>query len=120
MTQVTAPPRESSAAFAALIALLSASYSRGVLVEERSLIHIGHLLRSLLVGTPSQFLINLLPGNILDQLQQFLANNILSIIKWQPDLSDTTDKSNNLNTKALFQVFLSNSTSSDSSDSFSC
>jgi hypothetical protein len=69
MTQVTAPPRESSAALAALIAWLSASYSQGVLVEERSLTHIGHLLRSLLVGTPSQFLVNFLPRNILDQLQ---------------------------------------------------
>ena len=69
MTQVTAPPRESSAALAALIAWLSASYSREILVEERNTTHIGHLLGSLLVGTPSQFLINLLPGNVLDQLQ---------------------------------------------------
>jgi hypothetical protein len=120
MTQVTAPPRESSAALAALMALLSASYLQEVLVEEREITHVGHLLRSLLVGTPSQLLINLLPGNILDQLQQFLANNILSIIEWQSDLSNTTNKSNDLNTKALFQVFLSNSTRSNSSDSLSC
>ena len=72
------------------------------------------------MGTPGQLLINLLPRNILDQLQQFLANDILSVIEWQSNLSNTTDESNNLNTEALFQVFLGDSTGSDSTNGFSC
>jgi hypothetical protein len=44
--------------------------------------HISHLGRSLFVRTSGQFLINLIPRNILDELQQFFSNDILPIIKW--------------------------------------
>lgn len=84
ITQVTAPPRESSAAFAALIAWSSAPAllpKTDDSAEMGKRTHVGHFLRSLLVRTPSQFLINLFPCNILDKLHQLFANNILPVIE---------------------------------------
>jgi hypothetical protein len=72
------------------------------------------------VRAPSDLLVHSLPRDRVEQVNVLLAQDlIVRSNERDTDLANTSHKSNNLHTKSLLQVLLSNGTSSDSANSLS-
>lgn len=78
---------------------------------------LGHALSSLWMGAPGWVLVNLLAGDGGDQLKEFWGNSIRHIVVvviggrgcvWQMNLANGGDESDDLNSKDLLKIPLSN------------